>query len=217
MIKIIALILAAGYATRLHPLTENTPKPLLKVAGKPMVEHIIGKLEQIKSLNKIYIITNDKFQTHFTEWLHSFNAQKSIEIINDGTKSNDDKLGAIGDIHFAVSQKNVEEDVIVVAGDNLFEFHLDEVLGFYNKSKSNVIVLHDVKDLEMAEFVSLVHTVFNLGLNETWEFNDSEYRSFKSIDEWCTHISKFGFTDSGGRILQDNDPSDNTLVLLIKN
>ncbi len=76
---------------------------------------------------------------------------------------------------------------------------------------------HDVKSPEMATFVSLVHTVFNLGLNETWEFNDSEYRSFKSIDEWCALISQFGFTDSGGRLLQDNDPSDNTLVSLVKN
>ncbi|QDT99247.1 FAD-binding protein [Gimesia aquarii] len=75
---------------------------------------------------------------------------------------------------------------------------------------------HDVTTPEMATFVSLVHTVFNLGLNETWEFNNDEYRSFKSIDDWCQYLSQFGFVDSGKRILQENDPSDNTLVLLTK-
>ena len=88
-----AIILAAGYAVRLYPLTENTPKPLLKVAGKPIVEHIINKLGELNIINKIYIVTNDKFEQNFIEWLHNFDAKKSIEIINDRTKSNDDRLG----------------------------------------------------------------------------------------------------------------------------
>ena len=67
-----AIILAAGYATRLYPLTENTPKPLLNVAGKPIIEHIIRKLEQINPIDKIYIVTNDKFEQHFTKWLDNF-------------------------------------------------------------------------------------------------------------------------------------------------
>ena len=125
-----AIILAAGYAIRLHPLTENTPKSLLNVAGKPIIEHIIRKLEQIESINKISIITNDKFEKHFNEWLKNFDADKPIEIINDGTKSNEGRLGALGDVHHAIKKKEMDNDLIVVAGDNLFEMRLADAVNF---------------------------------------------------------------------------------------
>lgn len=151
-----AIILAAGYGTRLYPLTENTPKPLLSVAGKPIIEHIIKKLEEIGSINKIYIVTNDKFHQHFRKWLKNFESGKAIEVINDGTKSNEGRLGAFGDVHFVISSKNIDNDLIVVAGDNLFELSLMEVANFFRKRKSNVIVLHDVKDFELARHYGIV-------------------------------------------------------------
>ena len=153
-----AIILAAGYATRLYPLTKNKPKPLLHVARKPIVEHIIRKIEEIKDINKIYIVTNDKFEGHFNDWLRSFDAKSPIEIINDGTKSNEDRLGAIGDVHFAITSKNIDNELIVVAGDNLFELSLNDVSNFFRKKKSNVIVLHDVKDIELAKHYGIVET-----------------------------------------------------------
>ena len=130
-----AIILAAGYATRLYPLTENTPKPLLNVAGKPIIEHIIKKLAAINEIDKIYIVTNNKFEQHFKNWLDDFDAQKPIEIINDGTKSNEDRLGALGDVHYAINSKNLENDFIVVAGDNLFEMSLEDLDNFFKKRK----------------------------------------------------------------------------------
>ncbi len=151
-----AIILAAGYATRLYPLTENTPKPLLNIAGKPIIEHIIKKLEQIIQIGKIYIITNNKFEQHFRKWLGSFSSEKPIEIINDGTKSNEDRLGALGDVHYAINSKNLDDDILVVAGDNLFELSLLDVVNFFKKRKSNVIVLHDVKDMELAKHYGIV-------------------------------------------------------------
>lgn len=151
-----AIILAAGYAVRLHPLTENMPKPLLNVAGKPIVEHIIRKLEEINSLNKIYIVTNGKFEQHFRKWLADFDAGKPVEVINDGTDSNESRLGALGDIHYAISAKSIDNDILVVAGDNLFELALSEVANFFRKKKSNVIVLHDVKDFELARNYGIV-------------------------------------------------------------
>lgn len=151
-----AIILAAGYAIRLHPLTLNTPKPLLNVAGKPIIEHIIRKLEKVSAINKIYVVTNSKFENHFKEWLRSFNANNPIEIVNDGTVSNDTRLGALGDIHYAIVSKNIENDFIVVAGDNLFELSLDEVAAFFKKKQSNVIVLHDVRDTELARHYGVV-------------------------------------------------------------
>lgn len=158
-------MLAAGYGTRIYPLTENIPKSLLKVAGKPMIEHIIKKLEEINLLNKIYIVTNDKFESHFKKWLSNFDANNPIEIINDGTKSNEDRLGALGDVHHAINLKNLNNDVIVIAGDNLFEMSLSEVVNYFKKRKSNVIVLHDVKDFELARHYGIVEVSNNVVVN----------------------------------------------------
>lgn len=159
------IILAAGYATRLYPLTENTPKPLLNVAGKPIVEHILRKLEQIDQIKKIHIITNNKFEQHFKKWLGSIDAEKPTEIINDGTKSNEDRLGALRDIDYAVSSKNIDDDLLVIAGDNLFELHLIDVVDFFKKKKTNVIVLYDVNDLELAKQYGVVEISNNLVVN----------------------------------------------------
>src|SRR3989338_1114573 len=133
-----AIILAAGYATRLYPLTENTPKPLLNIAGKPIIEHIIKKLEQINLINKIYVVTNDKFEQHFRKWLSNFNAEKPIEIINDRTKSNEGRLGALGDIHYTINLKNINSEIVVIAGDNIFEDSLADSVNFFKKRKSTL-------------------------------------------------------------------------------
>lgn len=151
-----AIILAAGYATRLYPLTKDKPKPLLDVAGKPIIEHIIRKLEQIKEVDRIYVVTNSKFKQHFKDWLKNFDADKPVEVVNDGTTSNEDRLGALGDVHFVIDKKNINDDIILIAGDNLFELQLPEVHNYFKKRKSNVIVLHDVKDLNLAKQYGIV-------------------------------------------------------------
>ena len=156
-----AIILAAGYAVRLQPLTEDTPKAFLEVAGKPMMEHIIGKVEGLK-IGKIYIVANDKFYPNFLDWLHNLNAQVPVEVINDGTKSNEERLGAVGDIDFVIKNKNIKEDIVVIAGDNLFELSLQEVANIFNKRKKNLIVLHDVKDKELARHYGVVEVKDNV-------------------------------------------------------
>ncbi len=102
-----AIILAAGYATRLYPLTKNKPKPLLEVAGKPMMEHILGKIETLEEVERIHIVTNNKFTEHFESWLKGYDAKKPIDIINDNTTSNEDRLGALGDIRHTINEKNI--------------------------------------------------------------------------------------------------------------
>ena len=140
------IILAAGYATRLYPLTKDTPKPLISVAGKPIIEHIIYRLEELEKIDEIFVVTNDKFYNHFLTWSNNFSNGTKITIVNDGTESNEDRLGAIGDIHYVIKDKNILEDTIVIAGDNLFEFSLQHMHDFFSQKNSTVVAFRDLKD-----------------------------------------------------------------------
>lgn len=145
------LILAAGYATRLYPLTLDKPKPLLPVAGKPMLEHIIDHLSTVKDLGEMFIVTNQKFVSHFTEWSEKYRREKTafnFKVINDGSTSDADKLGAIGDIHLVITKENVTGDLVVVAGDNLFDSSLAPFVEFARAGNSPVLAVYDVGDLE---------------------------------------------------------------------
>jgi glucose-1-phosphate thymidylyltransferase len=145
------LILAAGYATRLYPLTLDKPKPLLPVAGKPMLEHIIDHLSSVKGLAEMFIVTNQKFVKHFTEWSEKYKKEKTafnFKVINDGTTSDADKLGAIGDIHLVVKKENVKGDLIVIAGDNLFDSSLAPFVDYCRSGNTPVLAVYDVGDLE---------------------------------------------------------------------
>ena len=144
------IILAAGYATRLYPLTLTYPKPLLKIAGKPIIEHLLDRLAPIRNLGKINIIINEKFADKFEEWLDGYDEIKKskIELINDGSVDETDKLGAIGDLHLAIKMKGIANDIIVVAGDNLFDVSLEKFGDYCGKKNSPVLGVYDVGNLE---------------------------------------------------------------------
>jgi glucose-1-phosphate thymidylyltransferase len=150
-----AIILAAGYATRLHPLTLNQPKPLLKVGKKPIIEHILDKIEKIETVGQVFVVTNDKFYSSFLEWKDNFDSRLDIEIVNDGTLSNEDRLGAIGDINFVIKTQNITSDLLVVGGDNLFEDELSDFVRFF-KSNGTSILLNDVKCKKLAKLYGIV-------------------------------------------------------------
>lgn len=153
-----ALILAAGYATRLYPLTLNQPKPLLPVGGKPVIEHIIEKLNEIREINEILVVTNQKFFGHFESWADGYAVEGSrVKILNDGTLSNNDRLGAVGDIDFVIRNEGINEDMLIVAGDNLFQFGLVEFVEFArSKHPMSSVGLYDLKDLEAAKRFGVV-------------------------------------------------------------
>jgi glucose-1-phosphate thymidylyltransferase len=146
-----ALILAAGYATRLYPLTLTQPKPLLNVGGKPMLEHVIDHLAPIEGMNEVFIVTNHKFVTHFTEWSEKYRREKKkldFKIIDDGSTNDADKLGAIGDMNLVITREKVAGDLLVVAGDNLFDSSLAPFVEFARKKRTTVLAVYDVGDLE---------------------------------------------------------------------
>jgi len=130
-----ALILAAGYATRLYPLTKKYPKPLLEIKGRPIIDYIIDKLGKVSSINEIYIVTNSKFISDFRKWAKKVNSPKKIILVDDLTKNDRNRLGAIGDINFVVKKKKIREDLLVVGGDNLFSGSLQ---GFLDAAGKNI-------------------------------------------------------------------------------
>lgn len=129
------LILAAGYATRLYPLTENFPKPLLEVAGKPILDWLIDDISKAGLIDEYIIISNHKFVHIFEEW-----AKGRYTVIDDGTTSNETRLGAVKDIQFAIDQLQLDDDMLVMAGDNLLDFSLAEFVQ-YAKAKNATCVM----------------------------------------------------------------------------
>ncbi len=151
-----ALILAAGYGTRLYPLTLDRPKPLVKVGGKTILERLLRKIEALESCDEVYIVTNDKFHSMVEKWIKGKSFSVKISVINDLTKSNDDRLGAIGDIDLVLGEKNPDDDILIVAGDNLFEFSIPDFLDKVRKADKFGVALYDVKDLKLAQKYGIV-------------------------------------------------------------
>ena len=156
MVKIKIILLAGGYATRLYPLTLNQPKPLLEIQGKPIIEHILKKIEDIEEIDEVFIVTNNKFNEHFTKWNENFEFPKKITIVNDQTTSNEDRLGSLGDVQFTINQENIDDEVMIIAGDNLFEFSVKEFVDFYKNTNKTAVALYDVQDKELAKLYGVV-------------------------------------------------------------
>ncbi|MDG5789310.1 nucleotidyltransferase family protein [Evansella sp. AB-P1] len=142
------IILAAGYATRLYPLTKNTAKPLLDVAGKSILDHIVEKVEKVETIDELYIVTNEKFSTSFEDWAQNYTGTKAVKVINDKTTTNDNRLGAIADIQYVIDHAKVNNDIMVLAGDNLFDFELTDFVDFFNQAKADCITTHEINDVE---------------------------------------------------------------------
>lgn len=142
-----ALILAAGYATRLYPLTKEYPKALLKVGHRHIIDYIIDKLNNLKEVDEIIVITNSKFITHFRLWLKGLKIEKRLSLVDDLTKELASRRGAIGDMHFAISKKRIKDDLLVIGGDNLFDGNLSRFLAFVKRQKrSPSIGLYKLKE-----------------------------------------------------------------------
>lgn len=151
------LILAAGYATRLYPLTLNKPKPLLPVGGKPILEHIFDKISELNNVGNCYIVTNQKFFKNFEDWTGVFKFKAPIEAINDETTTNENRLGAIRDIEFVIKKKGIKDDLLVIGGDNLFEFSLKGFVDFAEAHKPGAsLAIFDIGEKEKASLYGVI-------------------------------------------------------------
>ena len=132
------LILAAGYATRLYPLTENFPKPLLEVRGKTILDWLVDDIDTAGLIDEYVVISNHKYAHHFEAWAK--NKSMKVTVVDDGTSSNETRLGAVKDIQFAIEQLGLDDDMLVIAGDNVLDFSLTKFLAYAGQKGTSCIM-----------------------------------------------------------------------------
>ena len=154
-----AIIPAAGYGTRLRPLTLYTPKALIDINGVPVIEIVLGKIAELKSVDAVYVVTNNYYYTQFARWLSGLDKgvyDFDIEIINDGTNNEHERLGAIGDKMLVTKKKELHSELLDISSDNVFDFSLRPMLKTFRKKKACVIGTYDVGSKELAKKYGVV-------------------------------------------------------------
>ena len=211
-----ALILAAGYATRLYPLTLNKAKPLLEVGGKPIIRWLVDNLATVAGLKTIFIVTNDKFATDFENWAQDYTASQStarLKVINDGSRSDDDKLGAIGDINVVLTREDhaQQDDLLVVAGDNLFR---EPLAPFVNEARKNfaALAVHDLGNIDVMKKYGVVTASRDGTVTHFEEKPDKPqstlaamalyYYSREALPLFATYLAAGNNPDQPGRFIQ---------------
>lgn len=171
------LILAAGYATRLYPLTENFPKPLLKVGDKTILDRLIDDIDSARVVDEYIVISNHKFAHHFENW--ACEKTQKITVVDDGTESNETRLGAVKDIQFAIDALSLDSDMLVIAGDNLLDFSLTRFIDYAKGKKTSCIMRYYEPDMNRLKKCGVVTTDENdLILN-------MEEKPLEPKSNWC--------------------------------
>lgn len=165
------IILAAGYATRLYPLTRDFPKPLLEVAGRSILDRIVDNARRVSAVQRLVVVTNSRFASHFEDWRDArFGAGGDraaggrsadgggprVDIINDGSTSNANRIGALADLHLAIEEAGVDDEALVLAGDNLFDFELSDFTAFFRDAGCDCITAHELSDDEQLRRTGVV-------------------------------------------------------------
>ncbi len=161
------LILAAGYATRLYPLTENYPKPLLKVGEKTILDWLIDDIDTSGLVDEFVVISNHKFAHHFEEWATT--KTQKITVVDDGTESNETRLGAVKDIQFAIDSLSIDDDMLVIAGDNVLDFSLTKFVSYAKDKNTSCIMRYfeaEKKKLQKCGVVTIDENDLILGMEE---------------------------------------------------
>lgn len=157
----VCIVLAAGYATRLYPLTENFPKPLLSVNGKPILNWLLDDIDCQPEVTGYVVISNHKFITHFEKWVAEQNYKHPITLIDDGSTDNDHRLGAVKDIQFAVEKAGIKEDMLIIAGDNILDFSFGEFIRFVSAKGTSCVMCHEENELEKQQKTAIITRDWN--------------------------------------------------------
>ena len=169
------IVIAAGYATRLYPLTENFPKPLLKVGSQSILDRIIDDVDNIAAVDEHIIVTNHKFAHHFEAWAnnrkeHNGNStRKPIQIIDDGTTTNETRLGAVRDLLLAIDQCHIDDDIMVLAADNILNFSFQGFVDFFKEKQTSIIMCHHEPEIYRLQRTGVIAVDENMRVLEMQE------------------------------------------------
>jgi glucose-1-phosphate thymidylyltransferase len=180
-----AVILAGGFAKRMWPLTENQSKALLPIAGRPMINHILGNIEGVKEVDEVFISTNEKFEPNFKEWLAGTRSTKNLRLVIEKHDCEERKFGAVGGLKYLIDTQKVKDDLLVIAGDNLFEFNLMRFVDFYAKKRAPLIASYDVNDKEIAKSMGVV--VLDAS-NRVVEFQEKPAQPKSTLISTCIYL-----------------------------
>ena len=172
------LILAAGYATRLYPLTENFPKPLLEVNGKTILDWLLEDIDQCGEIDEYVVISNHKFSRIFSDWAEKH--RLPITVLDDGTESNETRLGAVKDIQFAIEKLNLRDDLLVIAGDNLLDFSLQPFIQYRKEKNTTCIMRYWEPD------INKLHKTGVAVVDESDRIINMEEKPAEPKSNWCT-------------------------------
>lgn len=150
------IVIAAGYATRLYPLTENFPKPLLNIGGRSILDRMLDDIDHIANIDEHIIVTNHKFAPIFEEWKSESHYVKPISIIDDGSISNETRLGAVRDLLLAIEQRKIDDDIMVVAADNILDFSFRGFVDFFKKKQTSVIMYYHEPELKKLQRTGVI-------------------------------------------------------------
>ena len=142
----ISVVLAAGYATRLYPITENFPKPLLDVGGVSILDRLLSDVDSIPEITRHVVVSNQRFFAHFEKWKRGAALKKPVTLLNDGSTQNENRLGAVRDVHFAMESASLDDDLMVLAGDNLLDFSLRALSDFFGRVDGSAIMCYAEPD-----------------------------------------------------------------------
>jgi glucose-1-phosphate thymidylyltransferase len=199
-----AIILSAGYATRLRPLTDSIAKQLLPIGGRPMLDWVCDKVEEVA--DEIHLVTNSRFAAAFEKWASS---RESVTVHDDGTSSNEDRLGAIGDIAFVLERTDIDDDLLVSAGDNLFDFGLPNMAAFWEMKSvgapASAVALYDCGDIELATHYGVVEVD---GDDRLVGFEEKPSEPASTLVATATYLYHRAHVPLVGRYLADGNPPD---------
>lgn len=150
------IILAAGYATRLYPLTESMPKPLLKIGNKTILDWLVDDLNQSGAIDRYAVVSNHKFAEAFRQWAEEKKSAVPIDVLDDMTESNDARLGAVNDMLFAVRERNLTGETMVIAGDNVLDFSLCRMIDYFQEKQASCIMRYREPDMRRRQSSGVV-------------------------------------------------------------
>lgn len=173
------IIIAAGYATRLYPLTENFPKPLLEIGNSTILGRLLDDIDGITDIDEHIIVSNHKFAHHFNVWLQNQHYTKPVTVIDDGTSTNETRLGAVRDLLLAISGRQVDDDILVLAADNILEFSLQGFVDYFRQEQTSLIMCHHEPKLERLQRTGVI------AVDEQMRVLEMQEKPEKPVSHWA--------------------------------